>query len=200
VKKRALSSNRVGEFLGKGAKMRRSIVAIFGILVITVAVGSTLALGGQTLDERDFENQIRKALVTLPYYGVFDNLAFTVNGGTVTLEGQVVRPSTKSDAKSRVAKLKGVETVVDNIKVLPLSPDDNRLRRILYRTIFRTPQLSKYSLGTNPSIHIIVDSGHVTLIGIVDNEGDKNIAGIRANTVGGIFSVTNDLRVEGKNK
>ncbi|HEY6330525.1 MAG TPA: BON domain-containing protein [Blastocatellia bacterium] len=180
--------------------MPKAILVSVGVSVITVAIGLSPARGGQTLEQMEFQNQIRKALVTLPYYGVFDDLAFSVNGGTVTLEGQVVRPSTKSDAKSRVKKIRGVENVVDNIKVLPLSPDDNRLRRVLYRTIFKTPQLSKYSLGTNPSIHIIVDTGHVTLIGIVDNEGDKNIAGIRANTVGGIFSVTNDLRVETKNK
>ena len=180
--------------------MGRRILAALTV-VMTLAVFATGAGRlNQTLDAVELQNQIRKALVTLPYYGVFDNLAFTVDNGVVTLEGQVVQPSTKSDAKSRVAKLRGVETVINNIKVLPPSPTDGRLRRVLYRAIFRNTALSRYALGTNPSIHIIVDTGHVTLEGVVSNEADKNLAGIRANSVGGIFSVTNNLKVEPRNK
>jgi hyperosmotically inducible protein len=140
--------------------------------------------------------KVRKELVTLPYYGVFDNLAYKIEGDTVTLYGQVVRPTTKSDAARRVAKLQGVERVVNNIEVLPLSSFDNDLRRALYRRIFSTGGLYRYAMGANPSIHIIVNRGQVTLEGVVGSEMDRNLAGIAANGVFGAFSVQNNLRVE----
>jgi len=174
------------------------LVVVLGLAIRFAA--SAEGVPAQALEQADLTNQVRKALLTLPYYGVFDNLEFSIKEGTVELNGQVVRPVTKQDAESRVKKLKGVETVVNNIKVLPLSTTDNQLRRVLYRAIFRAGGLYRYRLGTNPSIHIIVDNGQVTLIGVVDNEGDKTLAGIKANTVSGVFSVDNNLRVEGKNK
>jgi hyperosmotically inducible protein len=133
----------------------------------------------------------------LPYYGVFDNLEYRVDGGTVTLMGQVVRPTLKSDAERVVKHIEGVEQVVNNIEVLPLSPNDDRIRRAEFRAIYQGGQLAdRYGFQAVPSIHILVKNGHVTLVGVVNSEMDKNIAGVQANGVPGVFSVTNDLRVE----
>jgi hyperosmotically inducible protein len=134
--------------------------------------------------------------VTLPYYGVFDNLAFKVNGGTVTLMGQVVRPTTKSDAAQRVAHLAGVNRVVNQIEVLPLSPYDDSLRRRAYRAVFGTAGLFRYAMGANPSIHIVVDRGRITLEGVVANASDAQLAYMAASGVSGAFAVTNNLQVE----
>jgi len=114
----------------------------------------------------------------------------------VTLEGQVVKPITKDGAEAVVKKIPGVTRVVNDIKVLPLSPFDNQTRRAVYRAIFSDESLNRYSMGSDPSIHIIVDNGHVTLTGFVDREADRNLAFLRANSVAGVFSVTNDLRTE----
>lgn len=141
--------------------------------------------------------QIRHELVTLPYYGVFDNLAFKVDGNTVTLYGQVVRPTTRSDAAARVAHISGIARVVNNIEVLPLSSFDDSIRVRTYRAISRTGGLYRYELGANPSIHIIVDNGNVTLEGVVDNKMDANLAYIAASGVPGVFSVTNHLQYPG---
>ena len=140
--------------------------------------------------------EVRHELVMLPYYGVFDNLAYSINGGSVTLYGKVVRASTRSDAESAVKRLPGVTDVTNNIKVLPLSGFDNGIRGAVYRSIARTAGLYRYLQGGNPSLHIVVDNGHVTLEGMVSSSGDKNLAFMAANQVGGIFSVTNNLRVE----
>jgi hyperosmotically inducible protein len=140
--------------------------------------------------------EVRHELVMLPYYGVFDNLAYRVDGGRVTLFGQVTRPTLKSDAENVVKRIEGVERVDNEIEVLPLSPNDDRIRRSVYRAIFSKAPLQRYQLGAVPPIHIIVKNGNVTLIGIVANEGDKNIAGIAANGVGGVFRVNNELAIE----
>jgi|GraSoiStandDraft_29_1057270.scaffolds.fasta_scaffold420379_2 hyperosmotically inducible protein len=139
--------------------------------------------------------EVRHELLMLPYLGVFDNLAYKVEGYNVTLMGQVTRPTLKSDAENVVKRIEGVEHVDNQIEVLPPSPMDDRLRRQLYRAIYGYPALQKYALGVQQPIRIIVKSGKVTLEGVVDNEGDKNIANIRANGVPGIFSVTNNLQV-----
>jgi len=141
--------------------------------------------------------EVRHELVMLPYYGVFDNLAYKVDpDGTVTLFGQVSRPTLKSDAESVVKKIEGVEKVVNNIEVLPPSPNDDRIRRATYRAIYGNSTLSQYQLRAVPPIHIIVKNGHVTLEGVVARKMDKQIAGMQANQVQGVFSVTNNLRVE----
>ena len=142
------------------------------------------------------EREVRHELVTLPFYGVFDNLAFKVDGGTVTLLGQVSRPTLKTDAERVVRSIEGVESVINRIEVLPLSPYDDRIRLATYRTIYGNTALNRYALQAVPPIHIIVKNGNVTLEGVVANEGDKNIADIRARSVPGVFSVTNNLRVE----
>jgi hyperosmotically inducible periplasmic protein len=142
--------------------------------------------------------QVRHELLMLPYLGVFDNLSYKVEGYKVTLLGQVVRPSLKSDAENVVKHIEGVETVDNQIEVLPASPMDDGLRRRLYRAIYRYPPLQKYALGVQKPIRIIVKNGNVTLEGVVDNEGDKNFVGIRANSVPGLFSVTNNLQVSSR--
>lgn len=142
--------------------------------------------------------EVRHELVMLPYYGVFDNLTFRVNGSTVTLGGQVTRPTLKSDAENVVKDIEGVEKVENQIKVLPLSTMDDRIRIATYRSIYGQPGLDRYALQAVPPIHIIVENGRVTLEGVVANQADHDMANIRANSVPGVFSVTNNLRVEGK--
>jgi hyperosmotically inducible periplasmic protein len=139
--------------------------------------------------------EVRHELLMLPRFGVFDNIAYRVDGYTVTLLGQVVRPITKSDAEGAIKHIEGVEKVDNQIEVLPPSPMDDGLRRRLFRAIYGYPGFEKYALGVQKPIRIIVKNGHVTLEGVVDNDGDKNLAGIRANGVPNVFSVTNDLQV-----
>lgn len=140
--------------------------------------------------------EIRHELVMLPWYGVFDNLAYRVDGGRVTLLGQVTRPTLKSSAERVVRDIEGVEQVINQIEVLPLSPNDDRIRLATYRAIYGHSALNRYALQAIPPIHILVKNGNVTLEGVVANESDKNIANIQANGVSGVFSVTNNLRVE----
>jgi hyperosmotically inducible protein len=139
--------------------------------------------------------EVRHELLMLPFLGVFDNLAYQVSGYDVTLMGQVTRPTLKSDAENVVKKIEGVESVKNEIEVLPPSQNDDRIRLRLYRAIYDYAPLQKYALGVQKPIRIIVKNGHVTLEGVVDNETDKNIAGIRAKGVSGTFSVTNNLQV-----
>ena len=141
-------------------------------------------------------HEVRHELVMLPYYGVFDNLAYRVDGATVTLLGQVTRPTLKSDAGNVVKGIEGVDKVDNQIQVLPLSPADDRIRRTTYRAIYGHPGLDRYALQAVPPIHIIVENGKVTLEGVVSTQGDKDLANIRANGVSGVFSVVNNLRVE----
>jgi hyperosmotically inducible protein len=139
--------------------------------------------------------EVRHELVTLPYYSVFDNLAYKVSGYTVTLVGQVTKPTLKSDAEKAVKSIEGVQNVVNNIEVLPLSSMDDQIRRAVYRAIYGQPGMEIYSIQAVPPIHIIVKNGNVTLTGAVANSGDKTRAGIAANGVPLVFSVTNDLLV-----
>jgi hyperosmotically inducible periplasmic protein len=150
-------------------------------------------------NETRLVKEVRHQLVTMPYYSIFDDIGFTVNGGTVTLVGQVTQPVVKDDAGSVVKHVEGVTNVVNNIEVLPLSPNDDNIRRGVYRAIYGDSNLAtRYGFQALPSIHIIVKNGNVRLEGVVANEMDKNIAGIKANQVHGAFKVENDLRVEGK--
>jgi hyperosmotically inducible protein len=172
-------------------------------LVVVVVILLSLATFGFTQDrdqpsarsQERITREVRHELLMLPYFGVFDNIAYKVDGSTVTLLGEVVRPVTKSDAESAVKHIEGVEKVDNQIDVLPPSPMDDGLRRRLYRSIYGYPALEKYALGVQKPIRIIVKNGHVTLEGVVDNASDKNLAGMRANGVPGIFSVTNNLQV-----
>lgn len=151
----------------------------------------------QTLNESQssLARQVQHRLLMLPWYGVFDNLQFQVHGSKVILHGQVVIERTKYDAASVVKSIKGITQVVNKIKVLPLSPMDNQIRREEFHAIYRQPQLFRYAEGPIPQIHIIVDHGHVTLDGYVANTGDRIAAGLAANRIPGVFSVTNNLRI-----
>jgi hyperosmotically inducible periplasmic protein len=141
--------------------------------------------------------EVRHQLVLLPYYGVFDNLAFKVSpDGTVTLLGQVARPTLKSDAENVVKRIEGVTRVDNQIEVLPPSPMDDQIRRATYRAIYGNDVLSQYALRAVPPIHIIVKNGHVTLEGVVARQMDKQVAEVQAKSVPNVFSVTNNLRVE----
>lgn len=142
------------------------------------------------------ERAVRHELLMLPYYSVFDDLEFRVDGYNVTLMGDVVRPTLKSDAGNVVKRIEGVQHVDNRIRVLPLSGFDNRIRRATYRAIYGYPSLQRYAIQPVPPIHIIVDNGHVTLMGVVANSMDRNVASMRANGVPGVFSVSNQLRVE----
>jgi hyperosmotically inducible protein len=171
------------------------------VVVVTLLALSTLGLT-QDREQPSAKAQeriireVRHELLMLPWFGVFDNIAFKVDGFNVTLLGQVARPSLKSDAENAVKHIEGVEKVDNQIEVLPPSPMDDGLRRRLYREIYGYPALEKYALGVQKPIRIIVKNGRVNLEGVVDSEADKNLAGLRANGVPGIFSVTNNLRVE----
>ena len=140
--------------------------------------------------------EVRHELIMLPFLSLFDDIAFKVDGDTVTLLGAVVRPTLKSDAEGVVKRIEGVHHVVNQIEVLPLSPMDDRIRRTEARAIFGHPALYRYGMQAIPSIHILVKNGNVTLEGIVANEADKDLVNIQANTVPGVFMVTNNLRVE----
>lgn len=146
--------------------------------------------------DADITKSVQHELLSYPYYGVFDALSFKVQNGQVSLFGEVTQPIKKSDIHNIVAKLPGVEGVSDNIQVLPLSNNDNLLRRQIAASIYRFPSLSRYGMGTHPSIHIIVDNGHVTLTGVVDSQADKDTATIRASAAGMSFGpVVNNLQV-----
>lgn len=162
-------------------------------------VGPSLAIAAPAANPADMtrvERQVRHELVMLPFYGVFDNLSFKVDGSKVTLMGQVARPSLKTSAERVVKNIEGVDQVENQIEVLPNSNHDDRIRIAVYRAIYSQPALQRYQLRAVPPIHIIVNNGNVTLEGVVATEADKNIAGIQANGVSGVFKVTNNLRVE----
>jgi hyperosmotically inducible periplasmic protein len=166
---------------------------------LALAIGGGLAAQERHPSEKGqmrLQKEVRHELVTLPMYNVFDNLAYKVEGGTVTLLGQVTRPTLKSDAERAVKGIEGVERVDNRIEVLPLSPNDDQLRRAVYRAIYGTEGLDRYAMRAVPTIHIIVKNGHVSLEGAVATEGDKNLANIKASGVSGVFSVTNNLQVD----
>jgi len=180
----------------------------FALLMSALLISSAMAAkDGKHIDpyvngpagEAKMVQEIRHQLVMIPYYSVFDDLGFFVNGSTVTLVGQVTQPVVKDDAGAAVKKVEGVTQVINNIEVLPLSAMDDSIRRAVYRAIYGDPALStRYGFQALPSIHIIVKNGNVRLEGVVANEMDRNVAYIRANAVPGVFKVENDLKIEGK--
>jgi hyperosmotically inducible protein len=184
--------------------MKRVAWLLMAAIPVAVLSQPTPAAANQAaqsqLSQRGIERIVKEVhheLVLLPYYGVFDNLAYKVlPDGTVTLLGQVVRPTTKSDAENVVKHIEGVERVDNQIQVLPLSPNDERIRRDTYRAIYGNQALSEYALRAVPPIHIIVNNGHITLEGVVARTMDKQIAEMQAKQVPGAFSVTDNLQVE----
>ncbi len=177
------------------------ITARFGIPAVVLAAALALSpvygvarAAGQELSR--IENQVRKELVTLPYYSVFDNFTYRVDGSTVTLMGKVTRPTLKKGAERVVESVEGVNKVVNEIQVLPVSPNDDRIRINTFRAIYYNPMFNRMAIQAVPPIHIIVENGDVTLEGVVNTQQEKTVAGMQANGVSGVFSVTNNLRVE----
>jgi hyperosmotically inducible periplasmic protein len=207
-------------------QVRKRIVAIVALLICLATAAVRPAVAAKP-DPQDLVTQVRKELMRLPYYGVFDFLVFSVNGPTVTLGGEVYNASIKKDAEREVKRISGVENVVNNIDVLPVSGFDDDIRWAAFRAIYHDSSLSRYLPGGgwvprgrmwrfdrpfspfgpgarfpgqepagNYPIHIIVDGGRITLEGVVGNEMDKNLAGIRAHGVSGAFAVDNQLQIE----
>jgi hyperosmotically inducible protein len=189
--------------------MRRihSVTGSWALVLVFIVAPLAMFAGNQDAPSRNEKKmhdnlvkEVRHQLLLLPYYSVFDSLLYKVDGDKVTLLGQVVRPTLKSDAERAVKDIEGVSSVDNQIQVLPTSPMDDQLRRAVYRALYGDTALSRYGMSALPSIHIIVNNGHVTLEGVVDSEGDKNLANIRVNGVPNVFSVTNNLTVAADSK
>jgi hyperosmotically inducible protein len=167
-------------------------------IALVLCAGLSLFAPVQQKDSRTLrlETDVQRELLALPYYTVFDFLAFRIEpGGTVRLLGQVVRPTLKSDAERRLKGIEGIDQVINDIEVLPTSPADERIQIAVARNIYRSDALDRYGFQVQPSIHIIVKQGRVTLEGVVDTETDKTVAGLKAREVGGVFDVKNNLAI-----
>jgi hyperosmotically inducible protein len=169
-------------------------IAILGFTFGNAQAQSSVIAGKSSA--RGIERQVYKQIIKLPYYGVFDNIAYRVDGDTVTLYGKVLRPTTRKSAERVVERIAGVEEVVNNIEVLPLSNFDDSIRLRTLRTLQNGGSLYRYFFGASPSVKIIVDRGNVALEGYVANRGDYNLMNILARGVPGVFSVKNNLIVE----
>jgi hyperosmotically inducible protein len=154
-----------------------------------------MVLPASTVD-KPLAERVRHEVVMLPWYSLFDDISYQVEGSKVILTGQVVRPTLKKDAEAAVKHIAGVSAVENKIEILPPSPFDDRIRLAELRAVYGSDGLRYYGLGSSPSIHIMVKNGHVTLEGVVSRQADKTIAGVAANMVPGVFSVTNDLQVQ----
>ena len=170
------------------------LFSLFVLGGMTVAPGAFAATSGSA--PVGLAEKIRHEMVMTPYFNVFDDLSFRLEDGAVTLFGQVTEPVVKNDVERRVKHIEGVQRVDNQIEVLPLSTFDNQIRLRTYFSIYGYGPLERYSLGVQPPIRILVKNGNVTLAGVVATEADKQLAFLRANGVPGVFSVTNDLRVE----
>jgi hyperosmotically inducible periplasmic protein len=178
--------------------MKKASLALFAVGAL---LSASFAFGaGTNAPARSLEDKVRHELVMLPYYGVFDNLTYSVDHGVVTLGGSVSRPVVERDAINVVKRIPGVERVENRIEVQPLSSFDNRIRRATLNAIYGFAPLQRYGWGTQPSIRILVNNGHVTLAGVVRSEADRNMAFIRANSIPGVFEVRNELRIEGRDR
>lgn len=189
----AVAQNQPGSAMNPQASENAPVIDVPGPVVADY--GKDISGGNSAQDK--IAKEVRHELLMLPYYSLFDDLGYSVQGRTVTLTGSLTSQHavTKSEAENAVKHIEGVEKVINNIQVLPPSPMDDRIRERTYRSMMRTGGLSKYFWEAAPSIHIIVLNGRVTLAGFVMNEMDKNMAGIAAKTVPGVFAVTNNLRV-----
>ena len=178
----------------------RNIALAVGTLALAAAPMFAGSNNPPALAGQDLAGQVHHELAMIPYFGVFDDLNYSVDNatGVVTLTGDVLNPVVRIDAERSVKHLPGVTKVVNKINILPPSSMDNHIRAAEYRAIFGYSDLYRYAMGAIPSIHIVVDFGHVTLTGVVDSQADKSVAYIRANSVPGVFSVTNNLRVAEK--
>jgi hyperosmotically inducible protein len=182
----------------------RNVAFLISLISLTPLAGRATTPQSATAKQRPTQEQYASKLSSevghqlrlLPYYSVFDNLEYSINGDTVSLLGQVANPTVKSDAESAVKRIEGVAHVENHIEVLPTSISDDQLRRQLFRAIYGDDVLQRYAIQAVPPIHIIVKGGHATLVGVVAREMEKDIAGIRAMGVHGVFSVDNQLKVE----
>jgi hyperosmotically inducible periplasmic protein len=179
-------------------KVESILVSAASLLLTASLVLAATAQQSSAESTQRLAKEVRHELVMLPYYGVFDNLEFKVNGTTVVLMGQVTKPTLKTDSERAVKRIESVEKVDNQIEVLPVSPGDDRIRLATYRAIYGTEALSTYAVRAIPPIHIIVKNGNVTLVGAVGSEMDKNLAYMQARGVPGVFSVTNNLVVDKK--
>ena len=176
---------------------RQSLMAAALVAVAGLAQAANKPNAPVPGSDADLTQRVRHEVLMYPRYSLWDDISYRVNNGQVELSGAVTQPFKKSDIEHLVKRIPGVTSVTDNIEVLPLSQMDDRLRVQLARAIFGDPSLSRYAAGAIPSIHIIVDNGHVTLTGVVMNAMDKKIAGMRANAAGLSFgSVVNNLQIE----
>jgi len=185
----------------RNGKSRKTLVGMSLLILSSCLLPLGAAAQGTKQDltraKSRLAEQVRKELILLPYYGIFDQLAFEIKDiDTVVLTGQVTRPTLKNDAENVVRRIEAAGRVENQIEVLPNSPNDDRIRIATYRAIFSKPGLDRYAMRAVPPIHIIVKNGEVTLVGVVATEMDKNLAGMTANGVPGVFKVTNSLRVE----
>ena len=180
--------------------MKRGILGRFLVaaaVLATVAAASDKGVSKAPLTGADLEKGVRHEILMYSNYTLWDDIAFRIDNGNVELMGAVTQPYKKSDLERIVQRIPGVASVTNEIKVLPLSPEDNRLRLQVARAIFRDPVLSRYAMGAVPSIHIIVDNGRVTLTGAVNNAMEKQVAGMRASAAGLSFGpVVNNLTVD----
>ncbi|HKT12410.1 MAG TPA: BON domain-containing protein [Terriglobia bacterium] len=178
--------------------MRRFLVVPLFVAVMATSLSSFARAQKRPIPvraEQRISDQVRHEILMLPYYNVFDDISYKVQGYNVTLMGAVTQPILKSEAGNVVKRIEGVERVDNQIEVLPTSNMDVELRLRLFRAIYGYPALQRYALSVQKPIRIIVKNGHVTLEGVVDNQADKNMVNIRSKSVPGIFSVTDDLRV-----
>jgi hyperosmotically inducible periplasmic protein len=172
-----------------------TILMAAALVATAGAAGKDKAVGPQT--DADVVKNVRHEILMYPNYTLWDDVSFRVENGSVELLGAVNQPYKKSDLQKIIQHVPGVTAVTNQLKVLPLSSFDDRLRLQVARAIFRDPTLSRYSMGAVPSIHIIVDNGHVTLTGMVSTAMEKQIAGMRASGAGlGFGPVVNNLTVE----
>ncbi len=178
-------------------KIRRTVSTLV-VAVVLLAVPGFAAQGTpSSVANPNLERDVRHAINTLAYYGVFDDLSFTIDdSGAVTLSGQVMQYNVHNSAINAVKNVAGVTRVNDNIEVLPLSPFDNGIRIRAYNAIFGYPALSRYAINARPPIHIVVKNGNITLAGVVNNELDRKLVYSRIRSLPGAFTITNDLRLD----
>jgi hyperosmotically inducible protein len=166
------------------------------LLAVVVGLTSGNIHSALNQESEHLSHEVRNELVMIPQLTIFDHLAFRVDGGAVTLMGQVRNAFIKDSAEAVVKNIDGVSQVNNEIEILPTSATDDRIRSTVAHAIFNDNRLFRYSMSAVPPIHIIVSRGHVTLEGVVSNQTDKDTAGLRATGVTGVLSVKNNLRVE----
>jgi hyperosmotically inducible protein len=181
-------------------RLSKLVLAIAGFSILTISASASAHQQppprSSAKSDETIKREVRHELALLPWYSVFDNLQFSVSGYRVTLMGQVVHATLKDDAESAVKHIEGVESVDNQIEILPPSPNDDQIRRAEFRAIYGQPSLQRYAEGNIQQIHIIVKGGNVTLYGAVATQADKDVSNVTANAVPGVFSVTNNLQIE----